>query len=56
MQMEGSDVLLVGAEISVAFAGFSGIIATYQGRFLLRPLWILVRKAQAKDINTSAAR
>jgi hypothetical protein len=28
--MEGNDLLLVGAEVSVAFAGFSGIIATYQ--------------------------
>ena len=27
-----SDLLLVGAEVSVAFAGFSGIIATFQFR------------------------
>lgn len=28
--MESTDLLLVGAEISVAFAGFAGIIATFQ--------------------------
>ncbi|NCF21168.1 MAG: hypothetical protein GWP63_23340 [Haliea sp.] len=30
--MIASDLLLVGAEVSVAFAGFSGIIATFQFR------------------------
>ncbi len=30
--MFASDLLLVGAEVSVAFAGFSGIIATFQFR------------------------
>jgi hypothetical protein len=30
--MEGSDLFLVGAEVSVAFAGFAGIIATFQYR------------------------
>ncbi len=30
--MDVSDLLLVGAEVSVAFAGFAGIIATFQFR------------------------
>ncbi len=30
--METTDLLLVGAEVSVAFAGFAGIIATFQFR------------------------
>lgn len=30
--MESTDLLLVGAEVSVAFAGFAGIIATFQFR------------------------
>ncbi len=30
--MESSDLLLVGIEVSVAFAGFAGIIATFQFR------------------------
>ncbi len=30
--MESSDLLLVGIEVSVAFAGFAGIIATFQLR------------------------
>jgi hypothetical protein len=30
--MEGTDLFLVGAEVSVAFAGFAGIIATFQFR------------------------
>lgn len=30
--MEGIDLFLVGAEVSVAFAGFAGIIATFQFR------------------------
>ena len=30
--MEGTDLLLVGVEVSVAFAGFAGIIATFQFR------------------------
>lgn len=30
--MEAADILLVGAEVSVAFAGFAGIIATFKFR------------------------
>ena len=30
--METTDLLLVGAEVSVAFAGFAGVIATFQFR------------------------
>ncbi len=30
--MESTDLLLVGAEVSIAFAGFAGIIATFQFR------------------------
>ncbi len=34
--MESSDLLLVGIEVSVAFAGFAGIIATFQFRDAVR--------------------
>jgi hypothetical protein len=30
--MQGADLLLVGTEVSVAFAGFAGIIATFQAK------------------------
>lgn len=30
--MEGADLLLVGTEVSVAFAGFAGIVVTFQAR------------------------
>ena len=30
--MQGADLLLVGTEVSVAFAGFAGVIATFQAK------------------------